>query len=187
MREDEKHIIHLLKQGDNTAYKHLFDNHYALLCSIAFEYLRDDFLAKTIVDDLIFNIWEKRGTIEIKISLRSYLVQAVRNRCINHLNLKQGKKEIPFSNMKQSDSNIINRHESFDYPMATLLAKELDGKIRQAIESLPEECKKVFILSRFEEKSYEQIAEELDITKNTVKYHIKKALAHLNDYLGKYL
>ena len=54
-------------------------------------------------------------------------------------------------------------------------------------ESLPEECRRVFKKSRFEQKKYEEIAEELNISVNTVKYHIKNALAYINSHLSDYL
>lgn len=96
MKNEETQLIYLLKRGDNSAYKYLFDHHYSLLCNVAFEFLKDDFLSETIVEDLIFNIWEKRETLEINASLRSCLIRTVRNRCINHLNLKREKKEVSF-------------------------------------------------------------------------------------------
>lgn len=65
--------------------------------------------------------------------------------------------------------------------------QELESEIMQAIDKLPEECGRVFRMSRFEEKKYEEIACELNISVNTVKYHIKRALALLHEDLGKYL
>ena len=67
------------------------------------------------------------------------------------------------------------------------MAQELEGEITKAIGRLPEECRCVFQMSRFEEKKYEEIARELQISVNTVKYHIKHALALLREDLGKYL
>ena len=96
-KEEELHLIHSLKSGDNQAYKYIYDHHYTLLCKIAYEFLKDDFLSETIVDDAIFHLWEIRETVNITTSLRSYLVQAVRNRCINYLNLEREKREVRFS------------------------------------------------------------------------------------------
>lgn len=186
-KEKELHLIHSLKSGDNQAYKYIYDHHYVLLCKIAYEFLKDDFLAESIVDDIIFHLWEKRDTIEITTSLRSYLVQAVRNRCINYLNLEREKREVRFSVIDQQGEWINSVFPSDDYPLARLLENELEQEIRNAIDRLPEECKVVFKKSRFEEKRYEQIAEELGISVNTVKYHIKNAISRLNADLSKYL
>lgn len=184
---DEKRLVHSLKKGDNQAYKYIYDNHYTLLCKIAYEFLKDDFLAETIVDDIIFHLWEKRETIEITFSVRSYLVQAVRNRSINYLNLEREKREVRFSVINEQNEWQNSVFLSDDYPLATLLEKELEQEIQNAINRLPEECRNVFNKSRFENKRYEEIAKELGISTNTVKYHIKNAIARLNNDLQEYL
>ena len=74
-----------------------------------------------------------------------------------------------------------------DYPLGRLLERELEHEIRRSVAALPAECRQVFLKSRFERKKYEEIAAELGISVNTVKYHIKNALARLHDSLGKYL
>lgn len=186
-REEELHLIHSLQSGDNQAYKYIYDHHYVLLCKVAYEFLKDDFLAESIVDDIIFHLWEKRETLEITTSLRSYLVQAVRNRCINYLNLEREKREVRFSMIDGQNEWIDSVFTSDDYPLARLLEDELEQEIKNAIERLPDECRTVFKKSRFEEKRYEEIASELGISINTVKYHIKNALTRLSADLSKYL
>lgn len=186
-REEELHLIRSLQSGDNQAYKYIYDHHYVLLCKVAYEFLKDDFLAESIVDDIIFHLWEKRETLEITTSLRSYLVQAVRNRCINYLNLEREKREVRFSVIDRQNEWIDSVFTSDDYPLARLLEDELEQEIKNAIERLPAECKTVFKKSRFEEKRYEEIARELGISINTVKYHIKNALTRLSADLSKYL
>lgn len=187
MKEEEQNIIRLLKQGHNAAYKYIYDHHYTLLCSISYEYLKDDFLAETIADDTIFHLWERRDYLDITTSLRSYLVRAVRNRSINHLNMERERREVSFSSLDMNEENLNYYSEEIEYPLAVLLENELENKIIQAIENLPEDCRKVFKMSRFEEKRYDQIADELGISVNTVKYHIKNALSRLNGDLSQYL
>ena len=65
--------------------------------------------------------------------------------------------------------------------------RELENEIYKAIDKLPDECRRVFAKSRFEGKSYEEISQELGISVNTVKYHIKNALSFLQTELSKYL
>lgn len=186
MKQEEQKIIEQLKQGDNAAYKYLYDQYYVLLCSIAYEFLKDYFLAETIVDDLILNIWQKRENLEITF-LRSYLVRAVRNRCINYLNLEQERKEIAFSFINPNDKERIFHSKVSEYPLGILIENELEEKIAQAIERLPEDCRQVFTLSRFENKRYDEIGETLGISVNTVKYHMKNALSRLHKELSQYL
>ena len=76
---------------------------------------------------------------------------------------------------------------SDQYPLATLLEKELEQEIANSIDKLPKECKQVFEMSRFEDLKYQEIADKLNISVNTVKYHIKNALSKLSHDLSKYL
>jgi RNA polymerase sigma-70 factor, ECF subfamily len=187
MLESEQEILHQLKIGDEKAYRYVFDKHYGLLCSIAAEFLKDDFLAETIVGDIILYLWEKRETITIQTSLRSYLVRAVRNKCINYLHLQYVIKETPLP----ANDELFNLDGSFlvsdNYPLAILLEKELELKIEDAICSLPDECRTVFQMSRFENLSYDEIASKLGISTNTVKYHVKSALSKLRTDLSSYI
>ena len=187
MNHHEKSVIKGLQDGDNWAYKHLYDCHYVLLCKIAFTYLKDDFSAQTIVDDLIAHIYEKRETLIITTSLRPYLVRSVRNRCLNYLQLKNERRVVNFSAMEHSSDQLFSIEAPDENPLATLLENELEEEIHLAIERLPDECRTVFEKSRFEEKKYEDIAAELNISVNTVKYHIKNAIAQLRKDVEKFL
>ena len=186
MINDGRRIIEGIKRGENWAYKSLYDLHYTLLCKIAASFLCDDFLAETLVDDLIVNLYEKRETLLITTSLRAYLVRSVRNNCIHYLQSEQNKKEISFSSMNMSNKWLEDVAGFDDYPFATLLEHELEQEIRLSIERLPDACRTVFEKSRYEGKTYELIATEMNISINTVKYHIKNALSHLKKDLEKY-
>ena len=97
MENTETLIVEQLKIGNENAYRYIYDHHYALLCYVANGYLKDQFLSETIVGDTIFHLWEIRETLDISVSIRSYLLRAVRNRCINYLNSEREKREIAFS------------------------------------------------------------------------------------------
>jgi len=185
MNHREQTVVVGLKRGDNWAYKHIYDCYYVVLCKIAFTFLKDDFLAQTIVDELIVNIYEKRETLQIFGPLRFYLQQSVRNRCLNYLRLKRQKLEINFSAMDVSDDWLLSITDCNDSPLAALFENELEQEIHQSIERLSAECRTVFEKSRFEGKNNEDIATELNISVNTVKFHIKNALLRLRKDLGK--
>lgn len=187
MEQTESLIIQLLKEGQERAYKFLYDQHYQILCHVAAQYVKDDFLAETIVGDVIFHIWEIRESLEISSSIRSYLMTSVKNRCLDYLKSQYNQKEMMMSSSGLQDFPVINYIKGDDYPLGKLLDKELEGEIMKAISRLPDECRRVFQLSRFEEKKYDEIASELGVSVNTVKYHIKRALALLHEDLGKYL
>ncbi len=187
MEHTETLIVEQLKTGNEDAYQYIYDRHYALLCHVANGYVKDHFLAETIVGDTIFHLWEIRETLEISVSIRSYLLRAVRNRCINYLNSEWEKREISFSSLMPDEITDDKMTISDSHPLGTLLERELEEEIYKAIDKLPDECRRVFDKSRFEGKSYEEISQELGISVNTVKYHIKNALASLQKNLSKYL
>ena len=187
MEHTETLIVEQLKTGNEDAYQYIYDCHYALLCHVANGYVKDQFLAETIVGDTIFHLWEIRETLEISVSIRSYLLRAVRNRCINYLNSEWEKREIAFSSLMPDEITDDKMTISDSHPLGALLERELEEEIYKAIDKLPNECRRVFDKSRFEGKSYEEISQELGISVNTVKYHIKNALASLQTNLSKYL
>lgn len=184
---DEKLIIKKLKAGDNEAYKYIYDYHYVALCKLSYYILKDRAQAESIVSDVIFHLWEVRDKLELTPPLRNYLIIAVRNRCLNYLALQREEKEIRFSTMEQAGIQLQNIIQDNQQPLGTLLKKELEGRIREAIGKLPPVCKQVFTMSRFREMSYEEISHELGISVNTVKYHIKSALVLLKKELGSFL
>ena len=187
MEETEALLVRQLKDGVEAAYKYLYDRHYQILCHVAAQYVKDDFLAETIVGDVIFHLWEVREQVDINTSIRQYLMTSVRNRCLDYLKSQHCQREVPMEENGLHDFPVLQYVKDDDYPLGRLLEKELEGEIMSAIDRLPEDCQKVFRLSRFEQLKYDEIAQRLNISVNTVKYHIKHALALLHEDLGKYL
>lgn len=186
MNTEEQLLFEQLKRGEERAYGVLYEKHYAVMCHFANFYLHDKFAAEAAVEDVIYHIWENREKLSISISIRSYLVRAVRNKCLDTLKLKRNQTEQTISSLSEKSNYYIDNQCAYDSPHGTLLSKELEDKIIIAIESLPAECKQVFLKSRMENKKNQEIAEELGISINTVKYHIKNALKILREKLGKY-
>ena len=178
-------IVQNLKEGNEHAYKYVFDAHYDVLCVIAVRYLHDDFMAESVVGDVIFHLWETRENIDIQTSLRQYLIRSVRNRCLDYLKSRQFRHEQTLSTLTD-DSRLLERSASHDHPLGYLLEKELEQTINDVIEGLPADCRRIFKMSRFDGKRNTEIAQELGISVNTVKYHMKQALRLLQQQLGKY-
>lgn len=110
----------------------------------------------------------------------------VRNGCMNFMNTRQMRTEVPMSSLdKAPDAADGILTESS--PLGHLLEKELEKEIKVAVATIPPDSRRVFALSRFGGKSYEEIAQETGISVNTVKYHMKRALQHLRSCLGRYL
>ena len=181
-----KNILFGLKNGHEDAYKYLYDEYYTKLCRLANFYVRDSFVSENIVGDLIFYLWENREELNIHDSLNGYLFTSIRNRCFNYLSQAHVQRESSITQI-QENSLIFSMHSETDLPIGILMEKELQSIVDLAIERLPSQTKKVFELKRKEELSYEEIAVELDISVNTVRYHIKSALRTLREELGEYL
>lgn len=97
MHELEELLIKKLRKGDERAFRLLYDRHYVLLCRFANQLLNNAALAEEVVDDVIFYLWEHRQEVEIRYSIRAYLMRAVRNRCLNELQLQSHREELHIS------------------------------------------------------------------------------------------
>lgn len=186
---DETVIISRIRQGDEKAFRYLFERYYAELCRFACHIVRDAHMAESIVDDVVFNIWENRQSLSVRLSLRAYLLGAVRNRCINYLNSpghRFGRLTTAIPAGPGADL-ILPLIADGNHPLGELIEKELHGLIMESIDELPYECRTAFLKSRNERKRYAEIAADMGISVNTVKYHIKNALAHLHRRLGGYI
>lgn len=156
-----------------------FKTHYKALCSYAYSYLKDPADAEEVVQNAFVAFWEKRSTLQITASAKSYLFAMVRNACLN--NLKHEK-------IKQRYAGAAAlAEEGYDPVSATIHSDELSEKIRSAIDTLPEQCRLVFKLSRFEELKYQEIATELNISVKTVENHMGKALKLMREQLKEFL
>ena len=185
MDYSEQLIVNGLKEGDTNAYKYIFDTHYQMLCYTANRYLHDDFVAEAVVGDIIYRLWENRADICISTSLRSYLMQGVRNRCIDYLRSKRQRYEVAASRLAEGDEVADTADDK--NPVDDLIVNELKDHVDEAIALLPNECRRVFEMSRFMNKRHAEIAAELGISVSTVKYHLRNALQLLSERLGKYM
>jgi len=144
-------------------------------------------MAESLVGDVIFHIWENRQKLQINTSLQAYLVKAVQNRCLDYLEHLQVRRKAEQELALQLEIQQQNYLADFDYPLTRIMSQELDESITKAINALPDECREVFRLSRMEELSYAEIAARQGISVNTVKYHLKNALASLREQLKEFL
>ena len=161
-------------------FEALFKKHFKGLSFFALEYVKDHDQAREIVQEAFAALWERRGTIRPGWSPGSYMATSVKNRCLNHLR-----------DNKKFDHSILefeglDRQEDFraDDP---LVSGELQVKIEHAIASLPEKCREIFILNRYEHKKYNRIAEELNISVKTVEAQMTKALKVMREKLAEFL
>ena len=162
---------------DLKQFENLFRDYFNPLCVYATKYTKDFDSAKEIVHTVFVNIWEKRETIRKDQNIRSYLYTSVYNRCLNFL--RDTKKTVEF---EDSHSESLEQRDS-----GSLETEELQARIDATIQSLPDRCREVFILSRYQELKYAEIAEKLEISIKTVEVQISKALKLLRENLAEFL
>jgi RNA polymerase sigma-70 factor (ECF subfamily) len=175
-----------IKKGNLNSFKQLFDNYYVMLCNIANGYLNNKQLAEEVVDDVFFKIWENRETLIIHTSIRAYLIKAVYYRSLNCLEQIMTERNILYDTppeLCREDFLYVN----YDTPLSGLITHELEDAINDAIESLPDGCREIFRLSRYDNLKYEEIAQRQNISVNTVKTQMKVALQKLRQKLSPYL
>lgn len=178
MAKDLKILVEKLKSGDEKFYKSLFKEYYSSLTFYALKLVKDIETAKEIVQDVFVKIYEKRYALNIETSFRSYLYRSVFNASMNHLQ-HLSIREHHLKEMK----NEFSEAESFSED--EIFKAELEKKIYNEIEKLPEQCKRIFKMNRFEGLSNGDIAANLNISKRTVETQISKALKILRNKLSK--
>lgn len=158
-----------IQRGDIKEFENLFRKLYSPLCHFAYRFIKDMDSAEDIVQDLFYNYWKNREKIEITTSLKSYLYQAVRNKCLKAIDHQQVKDR--YSTEIQSQ-NL----ETGDLSPTSIETQELNQIIENTIDELPERCKEIFIMNRFEGMKYHEIAQKLSISVKTVEANMGKAL-----------
>lgn len=158
----------------------LFREHFTGLCYFARKYTGDLDSAKEIVHNVFFRIWENRSDFEWEKPAKSYLFTSVYNRSLNYI--RDNRKLIRQENFQ--DFHWIADESAYSENLETA---ELENRIRQTLQRLPEKCRQIFELSRFEQKKYTEIALQLDISVKTVETQMSKALHMLRQELKDYL
>jgi len=153
-----QHIFKRLQNGDEKALNELFDLYYSALCLFANKYLQDMDLARSLVQQVFIDLWTKRERITVSTSVKSYLYTTVKNRCIDVLRKTKATSEI--------SESVENLNQT---PFRDLVEEaELNDRINASINQLPEKCREIFLLCRFEGMKYSEIAEKLGILRDSL-------------------
>jgi RNA polymerase sigma-70 factor (ECF subfamily) len=177
---DEKQWINNIKNGDIKSFESFFRQFYQPLCEYASSLVKDYDLSEELVQDVFFQIWKKRADIKIQTTLQGYLYQSVKNECLQHIRHKAVEKK--YAEKVQKDFN----HTEY-FPTDELVVNEISDKINSTLESLPDKCKEIFKLSRFEGLKYSEIAEKLSVSVKTVESYMGKALKIFRENLSIYI
>ena len=166
----------------------IYVNNFSRLFLFAKEYVLFDEEAENIVQDIFLMLWEKKDILRVDVSLTAYLFTLVKNKYIDFLRHRMVE-QIYSENIQQEYNEELNVKlfalESFDHNFSS--EEQIEILLRNAIDKLPERCRLIFIKSRIEGKKYKEIAEELNLSVNTVEGQISIALKKLREELKDYL
>lgn len=172
--DDNIFILKLVSKGDEKAFNLLFHKYFVSVCRFANVYVEDQSISEELALDVFANLWERREEITITTSLKSYLFQSVRNKCLNYIRDHQHLVSIESVNLVEA----YELNDSVEYD-------ELNRLVEEAIYSLPEKCREVFEKSRKDELSNKEIALQMNISVRTVDAHIVAALNKIRKYIKR--
>jgi len=177
---DEITLLDRFSKGDESAFEQMFLLYYQPLVVFANKLVYDMDMARDLVQGVIVHFYEKREEIQIHTSLKAHLYQSVRNRCLNYLKREQ--------TIRNHHSSLFNENKESEGVFHDIMEEtELENRIFQIIKSLPSQCQKIFEMSRFQGKTNQEIADELDISKRTVETQISNALKKMRQKLSSYI
>lgn len=186
MNKEADYLWSKIFLGDERAFDLLFKELYPCLFNFAQRLLGNHTDSEETVQDAFINLWNNRQSILIKCSIKSYLYQVVHNLAINKLEHFKTYKTLP--NKLVSAEKWLQIHNAYTIDDTFILefeAKETEELILKAVDQLPEKCREVFLLSRYENLSYEEIANKMQLSQSTIRVQIFRALEYLKIYLKK--
>ncbi len=169
---------------DEKVFENIFRYYYKGLCAYAYTFLKDRDASEEVVQAFFTDLWETQVFLEVEISLKLYLYRSVHNRCINYLKtmaVSQRRFE-KYARHTQDEIELINmdtESEMYEH----FFSDDFESEIQKAIDDLAPQQRHIFILSRFRQKSYTDIADELKISVNSVKTQMSRALRKLRSTL----
>jgi RNA polymerase sigma-70 factor (ECF subfamily) len=180
MKSQNWKIFKEIREGNLITFENVFRKYYAALCIYANKYTKDLDAAEEVVQELFYKLWEKRDILNISVSLKSYLYRSVYNGCLQYLNHRAI--EIKYEDYYRKQNKEYNNDAS-----EALRMQELNEIINNTLNSLPERCRKIFLLNRYEGLKYGEIADKLSLSIKTIEANMGKALKLLRRNLKNYV
>lgn len=178
--QNEIRLQQELSQGSEKAFEEAFQLYFKVLAVFAKKFVSDLQVAEDLVQEVFVKLYENRKSVQFHTSLKAFLFQSVRNKCIDHLRSVKSKSN------HHDQIKLSNYAEQFDFT-DTMLQAELEERIYNAISELPTQCQQIFKMSRLEGKKNQEIAETLKISKRTVETQVSNALKRLRRDVFQYL
>lgn len=176
----DSELLLRFNNGDKAAWEGIYLRYWAILYQHARKMLADNAKAQDLVHDIFTGLLVNLGTLQIKTPLSAYLYRSIRNGVIN-LYYKD-------ANRHKYEASMKGYYERGSYVTdETIIENELRQRIEKAVSDLPDKMRQIFELSRNDERSYKEIAEATDVSEETVRTQIKRALKILRAKLNSLL
>lgn len=174
-KQQEYFVMSALRQDSKEAFSLLFQTYYTDLVLFCGNFVKDKDSCEDIVQSIFLKLWNDRKNIQIEISLKSYLLKAVRNSCLDEFRHI----EIVRQYETEYGSSVLDNYDTENY----ILYSDLYTHLSRALEKIPDLYKDAFVLNRFEGLKYREIAEKLNVSERTVEVRISKTLDLLRKQL----
>ena len=169
--------VHITPENGSIPFERLFKDYFKRLCYFAFQFVENMHEAEDVVQDTFMKFWDQKENFNNEPAIKNFLYVSVRNACLNINRHKQ----VRLTHAETQPADLHIEHPDF---LNNIIQAEVLAHIYQAVETLPDGCKRVFELSYFEELKNPQIAEMLEVTVNTVKTQKYRAIKLLHERLN---
>ena len=176
---NEQSVILRLQKGDSDAFRELYNQYHQPLYHYVLRFVKSPALAEDVLQDVFLKIWEIRSRIDPELSFKAYLYRISRNSVFKLLKKIAVDENLRTQVLKQFSQSVADAD-------LKVLWQQYEALLQAAINRLPPQRQKVFKLCREEGKSYEQVAEELGISRNTVKEHMVLAMKLIREHIDQY-
>ena len=167
--------IHKMKRGDNKEFRLFFESFYPRLMTLACRYV-PEFVAEDVVQNVFVRYWEQKQTLEPD-NVKAFLFKCIQNGCLDYLKHR--------AVMEDYEQEMLVAEERLNWLLAQtdrneiwsdLVVKDLSANVDNVLEKLPQRCREAFRLSFYEDLTYKEIAERMNISPRTVEEHVQKAI-----------
>lgn len=183
MTDSDRELYLKLKAGDKSAFQNLFESYYKSLFFYACKFV-DNEMSRDLVHDIFMIFWQNKENITITSSLSAYLFRMVRNKCLQEIEKQKVRDDFSQESIQSLRLDELNYYND---GFKSIIELELEEKLKQAMDRMPDACREVFVMSRFNGFKNKEIAEQLGVSVKAIEKQMTKALKILKQELKEYL
>lgn len=183
----KRRLIKKKKTNEEEDFEVVFRKYFTKLVYFAMEYVADFETAREITQETMVTLWDKRHELNLKKDLSGYLYTLVKNRALNHLKHQLAIKKYQNYAQHRYLDYLLNQTALNNFSFNYIEYKQLSKAIQEAVDSLPEKCKNVFIMSRYDGFSHREIAEKMNISVKTIENHIAVAIKKIKRHIFEFI